>query len=109
MQKAQAGDTVEPLDDLRMPRVVQIEQHVAVGREPVGEEHLSGSELVLGVMRPETLFADGRRRHDGPMAIAVSCEVDDREEVAVLPVLVAGPGNWALPANDASETQRVRR
>lgn len=42
-------------------------------------------------MRPESLFADGRGRDDRSVAIAVSCEIDDREEVAVLSILIASP------------------
>ena len=41
MQKAQVPDAVEALDHPRLPRVVQIEQQVAIGREPVGESGVS--------------------------------------------------------------------
>ena len=92
MQKAQVSDTVESLDHFRAPRVVQIEQQIAVGRKAVGEEHPARAELVLGVMRPESLFIDGRRGDDRSVAIALAGQIDDREEVAILAPLVADPG-----------------
>ncbi len=92
MKKAQARDAVEPPDDLRLQRLAQIEQQIAVGREAVRKEHPARIELVLRVMGPESLFADGCRRHDRPVTIAVPRQIDHGEEVAVLPILVASPG-----------------
>src|SRR5258707_5087401 len=92
VKKTQASNAVEPVDHLRMQRVVEIEHQVAVGRESVGEERLARTEFVLSVMRPESFFVDGCRCNDGSVAIAVSCEIDDREEVAVLSILITGPG-----------------
>jgi hypothetical protein len=83
VKEAQARDAVEPPDDRGMQRVAKIEQQIAVGREPVGEEHSARTELVFGVMGPESRFADRRRRHDGPVAISVGLQIDDRQEVAV--------------------------
>jgi hypothetical protein len=44
------------------------------------------------VMRPESLFADGRRGDDRSIAIALASQIDDGEEVAILAPLVANPG-----------------
>jgi len=43
-------------------------------------------------MRPESLFADGRRGDDRSVAIALAGQIDDREEVTILAPLVANPG-----------------
>jgi hypothetical protein len=89
MQKTKVAHTVEPLDHPGMPRVVEIEEQVAVGREAVGEEHFARAEVVLRVMGPEPLLTNWRRGDDGAVAIAVPREIDDRDEVAVDAVLVA--------------------
>jgi hypothetical protein len=70
---------------------VQIEQHVAVGGKSIGEEHPTRAELVLGVMRPQSLFTNGLGGDDRSVAVALGRKIDDREEVAVLATLVANP------------------
>jgi hypothetical protein len=39
VEKAHACDAIEPPDDGRTQRIVEIEQQVSVGREAVGEQH----------------------------------------------------------------------
>ena len=91
VQETQVSDAVESLDDLRPERVVQIEQQVAVAGKPIGEEHPARTELVLGVMRPQSLFTNGRGGDDRSVTVALGRKIDDREEIAVLTTLVANP------------------
>jgi hypothetical protein len=76
-----------------MERVVQIEQNGAIAREAIREQHLACAELVLGVVRPDALFADGRRGDDGAVPVAVRRQVEDgelRPRRAKLPKRTAG-------------------
>ncbi|HKU17302.1 MAG TPA: hypothetical protein VJQ52_23110 [Steroidobacteraceae bacterium] len=92
VQKAQAGDAVEPFHDLRMQRVAKIEQNRTIAREPICEQHPARAELVLGVVRPQALLADRQRGDDGAVPVAIRCEIDHGEKVAVLAVFVTCPG-----------------
>src|SRR5262245_4876722 len=112
VKKAQVRDAIEPPHDGGMERIVEIEQQIAVGRESVGEQHPARSELVFGVMGPESLFADRRRRHDGAVAISIALQIDDRQEVAILSVLVAAPAKevagWRLFTATGGRWQATR-
>jgi hypothetical protein len=51
MQKnAQVADAAEPLYHSGIPRVVEIEEQVAVGWESVGEERFASAEFMLRVV-----------------------------------------------------------
>ena len=52
VQEAQVTDAVEPLDHLRTPRRLQVEDQVAIRGEAVGEEQPARVEVVLGVVGP---------------------------------------------------------
>lgn len=92
VQKAQARSALEPVYHRRTQRVVKIEENGAIPRESVREQRLARAELVLGVMWPDSVFADRGRGHNRSVPVAITRQIDDGEKVAVLAVLVTGPG-----------------
>ena len=68
-----------------------IHVQLAVAGESIGEQHPARAELVLGVMRLQSLFTNGLGGDDRSVAVAARRKINDREEVAVLATLVANP------------------
>jgi len=109
VQKAQTGDAAESFHHPWMQRVVKVEQKASITRESIGEQHPARTQLVLGMVRPRAFLADRCRCDDGSVPIAMLREIDDGKKVAVLTVLVAGPGEEISSGPGLRETGGRRR
>jgi hypothetical protein len=75
----------------RARRLPQIEGERAAGVEPVGPQDAASRHRVLRVVRPRSDRPDRQRRDNRGIAGAARVGVDDRQEVALAPIRVAGP------------------
>ena len=109
VQKAQAGDATESFHHLWMQRVVKVEQKASITRESIREQHPARAQFVLGVVGPRALLADRCRCDDGSVPITMLREIDHGKKVAVLAVVVAGPGEEISSGPRFRETDGRRR
>ena len=88
---AESIHLAERPENLRLPRLIEVEQPRPSGMKTVRQQVSIGGHLVLGVMRMRSGDAGRNRRDDGAVVRGARIGIDHREEVARLLLGVAGP------------------